>query len=141
MYRSASSQGPTFATFWDADIFVAAGAIDEGLAELARATAGRETDPYIPLNRAMLAIAKGDRVTALAIAAEFERQAADSLAAANFAARVRLALGDVDRGLEWLQKTVEADAMSIFYKDQPVWRPVRNDPRFKAALARMRVPD
>ena len=88
LYRSAGSQSAAFATFWDADIFVAAGAIDEGLADLARAT-----------------------------------------------------LGDADRGLERLQKIAEADAMSIFYKDQPVWRLVRSDSRFEAALTRMRTPD
>jgi serine/threonine-protein kinase len=32
LYRSAASQGPPFATNWDAEIFVAVGAVEEGLA-------------------------------------------------------------------------------------------------------------
>ena len=31
--------------------------------------------------------------------------------------------------------------MTIFYKDQPLWAPVRRDERFQALLRRMRVPN
>ena len=59
----------------------------------------------------------------------------------NFAARIRIALGDYERGLDLLAAVIDANAMTIFYKDQPLWAPVRRDERFQALLRRMRVPN
>ena len=140
VYRSAASLGPAFATNWDADLYRQAGVPDEGLAELARTSQGRESDPYVRLNRAMLQAAKGNRTEALAVAREFEQLSASNPAWLNFAARIYIALGEHDRGLDLLNRAIDAEAMSIFYKDQPAWRPVRHDARFQAALRRMHVP-
>jgi hypothetical protein len=40
-----------------------------------------------------------------------------------------------------MARSMEGDAMPIFYKGEPVWAPGRNDPRFKALLKRMHIPD
>ena len=140
IYRSAASLGPAFATIWDMDLYRQANAIDEGLAELARTSQGREGDPYVRLNRAGLQAAKGNRAEALPVAAEFERLSASNPACAHFAARLYVALGDYDHGFELLSRAIDAQAMPIFYKDQPLWRPIRQDPRFQAALRRMGIP-
>ena len=65
---------------------------------------------------------------------------ASNPALGNFAARIRIALGDYDRGLALLSAVIDANAMTIFYKDQPLWQPIRRDERFQALLRRMRVP-
>jgi TolB-like protein/Flp pilus assembly protein TadD len=140
IYRSAALLGPPFATNWDMELYTQANAVDEGLAELSRTSQGREADPYVRLNRAGLLAAKGNRAEALPVAAEFERLSASNPTWANFAARVYVALGDYDHGFELLSRAIDAQAMPIFYKDQPLWRPVRQDPRFQAALRRMRIP-
>ncbi len=140
IYRSAASLGPPFATNWDVDLYRQANALDEGLAELARTSPGREADPYIRFSRAGLQAAKGNRTEALPVAQEFERLSASNPAWATFAARLYMILGDYDRGLEMLNLAIDTQAVPIFYKDQPLWRPVRQDARFQAALGRMRIP-
>jgi len=140
IYRSAAALGAAFATNWDADLYRRAGALDEGLADLERASTGRETDPNVRLNRGMLLAAKGDRDGAVAIAKEFERLSASNAVWLTYAARVDFALGDLDHGLDLLHRAIDAGAIAIFYKDQPVWEPVRRDPRFLSALRRMRIP-
>ena len=140
IYRGATSLGPPFATYWDVELYRAANAIDEGLAELARTSQGRESDPYVRLSRATLQAAKGNRAEALAVASEFERQTLSNPAWATFAGRVYIALGDYDHGLALFSRAVDAEAVPIFYKDQPLWRPIRRDPRFQDLLRRMRIP-
>jgi hypothetical protein len=39
-----------------------------------------------------------------------------------------------------LTRAIDGEAIAIFYKDQPVWEPVRRDARFQSALRRMRIP-
>ena len=92
------------------------------------------------VNKALLLAAKGDRGQAQQLAAEFEQGMASNPALGNYAARIRIALGEYDRGLDLLKAVVDADAMTIFYKDQPLWTPIRRDERFQALLRRMRVP-
>jgi serine/threonine-protein kinase len=140
LYRSAADLGAAFATYWDAELYQRAGAIDEGLAELERASKGREADPYVRLSRAVLIAAKGNRAEAVPLAAEFERLSASNPSWALFAARIYVALGDHDRGLDLLNRGIDAGSIPIFYKDQPLWEPIRRDPRFQSALRRMRIP-
>ena len=140
LYRSAAPLGPAFATYWDAELYQRAAAVDEGLAELGRVSQDREAEPYLLVNKAILLAAKGDRTQAQQLAAEFEQGMASNPALGNFAARIRIALGDHDRGLALLSAVIDANAMTIFYKDQPLWQPIRRDERFQALLRRMRVP-
>ena len=80
-----------------------ANALDEGLAELARTSPGREADPYIRFSRAGLQAAKGNRAEALPVAREFERLSASNPAWATFAARLYM----VARGLRSRIRDVE----------------------------------
>src|SRR4029077_12675991 len=115
-------------------------AIDEGLTELARAGKGREAEPYVRLSRAVLVAAKGNRAEALSLAAEFERLSVSNPGWATFAARIYVTLGDNNRGLDLLTRAVDAGAIPIFYKAQPLWEPIRRDARFQSMLRRMRIP-
>ena len=49
-------------------------------------------------------------------------------------------VGDRDRALDWMDRAFDAGAIPIFYKDSPLWDPVRTDERFVGLLRRMGVP-
>lgn len=40
----------------------------------------------------------------------------------------------------WLERGLAAGAIGAFYKDEPVWDPIRNDPRFADLVRRMGIP-
>ena len=40
----------------------------------------------------------------------------------------------------WLERGLAAGAIGVFYKDEPVWDPIRSDPRFPDLLRRMGTP-
>ena len=50
-------------------------------------------------------------------------------------------LGNKDRAFAWLNKAVEQRSWVIIYlKADPVWDPLRSDPRFGALLRRVGLP-
>ncbi|MBS1855032.1 MAG: winged helix-turn-helix domain-containing protein [Acidobacteria bacterium] len=66
----------------------------------------------------------------------------DSMAQAFEIAEVYLALGDPDRGLEWLAKSVDRkETGARFLKVSPEFDNIRADPRFQALVARLNLPD
>jgi serine/threonine protein kinase/tetratricopeptide (TPR) repeat protein len=51
------------------------------------------------------------------------------------------ALGEKDRGFEWLTKAVDDRAFVMFWKIDPTFDSVRSDRRFQALVARLKIPD
>ena len=58
-------------------------------------------------------------------------------------ARFYLRLGDKERALKWLQKDYErrADGALVALNADPVWDPLRSDPRFKDLVRRVGLPE
>jgi serine/threonine protein kinase/Flp pilus assembly protein TadD len=57
----------------------------------------------------------------------------------NFA-WIHTGLGEVDQGLEWLEKAIdERDGFSIHLHVDPSWDPLRSHPRYKALLKKMNL--
>ena len=57
-------------------------------------------------------------------------------------AEIYVALGEVDRALEWLEKAYEErGTWMIFLKVHPLFDPIRVEPRFQEILRRMGLPD
>jgi len=55
---------------------------------------------------------------------------------------LHLGLGDTDAALQWLGKAAAERSMGIHWlKVEPVWDPLRPDPRFAAVLREMRLHD
>jgi hypothetical protein len=57
-------------------------------------------------------------------------------------ATVYFALGDKERGFEWLTKAFDERSASAPYANVfPMFAGVRSDPRFKALVARLKLPN
>jgi len=68
--------------------------------------------------------------------------APDSMTPASDIAITYFALGDLDRGLEWLAKSVDRkETVARFLKVSPQFDDLRSDPRFQALVARLNLPD
>jgi hypothetical protein len=63
-----------------------------------------------------------------------------SLDQALYIAKVYATLNDKEMALSWLDRGLAAGAIGSFYKDEPVWDPLRSDPRFADLLRRMGIP-
>jgi TolB-like protein/lipoprotein NlpI len=139
-YRSALELDPGFAMAWGGTgrALLALGRGDEAIEALSH-----EGADYAGLEQpALLAYAlavTGDAAAARQILARLRARAeADYVAPANIAI-VHLALGEHDTALDWLER-VEADrGAMVFLKADPIYDPLRDDPRFHRLLRRMRL--
>ena len=64
-----------------------------------------------------------------------------SRASAMQVASLYFALGDKDRGFEWLTKAFDRREVVNLLKTDPQFDSVHSDPRFQALLRRLGVPD
>jgi len=46
----------------------------------------------------------------------------------------------IDGCADWLERGLATGAIGSFYKDEPVWDPIRSDPRFTDLIRRMGIP-
>ncbi len=80
----------------------------------------------------------GNRQEAMSILDSLEQQAKRMYVASDIVATIYVALGDHDRAFEYLQKGYEERAgWMIWLRVDPVWNPLRNDPRFATLLKKM----
>ena len=84
--------------------------------------------------------AQGKRAEALQIIKELEAMSGASQSQAQWIAKVYAALNEKEQALTWLERGLDAGAIGGFVKDEPVWDPIRNDPRFADLLLRMGIP-
>ncbi len=57
-----------------------------------------------------------------------------------FLAQQYLYASDYDRTIDWLEKSYEARIPDMWYIAQPLWDPLRSDPRFQDLMRRMNLP-
>ncbi len=112
----------------------------EALAELEKAKRERKDDPILIYSTGMVYAVQGKRAEALQIIKELEAMSGPSLDQAQFIAKIYAALNEKEQALTWLERGLVAGAIGAFYKDEPVWDPIRSDPRFAGLLRRMRLP-
>src|SRR5207244_454356 len=113
------------------------GRAGEGVALVERALQGRSPDNrgYLTLARAYARAGKRDE--AKRILDQFTHLSHPSTYSI---AMIYLALGDNDRFIEWLTKAFGGELV-IFVKSDPLFDSVRSDPRFRALVDRLRIPD
>src|SRR5207249_4996573 len=116
---------------------------DESLEEILKA---RELDPLSPIIARGVAFPyylKRDYPRAL----ELLRQANELGPAFTttweigvYIAKIYATLNEKEMALSWLERGLATGAIGSFYKDEPVWDPIRRDPRFTDLVRRMGTP-
>ncbi|MEK6325096.1 MAG: protein kinase [Acidobacteriota bacterium] len=140
MLRQANELSPAFTYGLEISVYIQNRLLDEALAELENAKRERRSDPVLILSTGMIYAAQGKRAEALQIIKELEAMSGASLSQAQWIAGIYAALSEKGMALRWLERGLEAGAIGLFFKDEPVWDPIRSDPRFADLLRRMGIP-
>ncbi len=137
LLRQANELGPAFTTTWEIGIYIQNKLFNEALAELEKAKGERKNDSLLIYDTGIVYAAQGKRAEALGIIKELEEMSGASLSQAHWIAKIYATLNEKEQALSWLERGLATGAIGAFYKDEPVWDPIRSDPRFADLLRRM----
>ena len=140
LLRQANELGPALSTPWEIGIYIQNRLFDEALAELEKAKRERKSDPILIYSTGMVYAAQGKRAEALQIIKELEEMSGANLDEAHWIAKIYAALNEKEQAFSWLERGLATGAIGAFYKVEPVWDPIRTDPRFADLLRRMGIP-
>jgi Flp pilus assembly protein TadD len=126
--RQANDIGPPFAYPAEIGVSIQNGLFDEALADLETAKRERKNDPILIHSTGMVYAAQGRRAEALQVIKELETMSAGSLSEAHFMAKIYAALNEKDRALDLLERGLAAGQIGDFFKDEPVWDTIRDNP-------------
>lgn len=140
LLRQADELGPAFGTTFEIGVYLQNGLFNETLAELEKARLERKNDPMLIYGTGMIHAARGERAEALRIIKRLEEMSGAGLSQAHWVAKIYAALNEKEMALTWLERGMAAGAIGSFYKDEPVWDPIRGDVRFGNLLRRMGIP-
>ncbi|HUR96682.1 MAG TPA: tetratricopeptide repeat protein [Pyrinomonadaceae bacterium] len=119
-------------------VYVQQGKKQEGIAELQAVAKLSDQNPSM---RALLGYAyasAGNTNAARAILREFDSQTNKQPVSQVETAMIYIALGENDRAFEWLDKAFEQRAWQLrFLKVEPIFDPLRGDPRFADLMRRV----
>jgi serine/threonine-protein kinase len=137
LLRQANQLGPPFTTFTEIGIYIQNGSLSEALTELAKAKRERKNDATLIYSTGMVYAAQRKRAEALEIIKELEEMSGTPWDQAYLIAKIYVTLNEKEQALTWLERGLTTGAIGIFIKDDPVWDPIRNDPRFIDLVRRM----
>jgi hypothetical protein len=100
----------------------------------------RKDDPLLINFTGMVYAAQGKRAEALQTIKELEEMSGPNLDQALWIAKICATLKEKELALSWLERGLATETIGPFYKDEPVWDPIRGDPRFADLLRRMGIP-
>ncbi len=140
LLRQANELGPAFSATWEIGVYIKNGLFNETLAELEKAKRERKSDPILIYGTGMVYAAQGKRAEALQVIKELEAMSGASLDQAHWIAKIYAALNEKEMAFSWLERGLAAGAIGSFFKDEPVWDPIRSDPRFEALVEKMFAP-
>src|SRR5262249_47013817 len=112
---------------------------NEALAELEKAEMNRRNDPLLLYSTGIVYAAQGRRAETLQIIRELEEKSGEGLSQAHYIAKIYSKLNEKDFAFKLLERGLTGGTIGIFYKDDPVWDPLRSDARFGDLLRRMGV--
>jgi tetratricopeptide (TPR) repeat protein len=135
LLRQANELGPTFTTTWEIGVYIQNKLFNEALAELEKAKGERKNDSILIYDTGMIYAAQGKRIEALQIIKELEEISGASLSQAHWIAKIYANLNEKEMALSWLERGLATGAIGVFYQDEPVWDPIRGDPRFEKIVA------
>lgn len=136
LLRQANELGPSFTTTWEIGVYIQNKLVNETLAELEKAKRERKDDPILIYDTGMIYAAQGKRAAALQIITDLERISGAGLSQAHLIAKIYATLNEKEMALSWLERGLATGAIGVFYKDDPVWDAIRNDPRFTDLVRR-----
>jgi TolB-like protein/Flp pilus assembly protein TadD len=139
LLRQANELGPPFTTPFEIGIYIQNGLFDEALADLEKAKQKRRDDPILIYCTGLVYAAQGKRADALGMVKALAEMQGASVSQAHPIARIYAALNEKELALTWLEKGVAARAIGGFYKDEPMWDPIRSDRRFADLIHKMSV--
>jgi serine/threonine-protein kinase len=140
LLRQANELGPALSTSFEIGIYIQNRLFDEALADLEKAKQERKDDPILIYDTGMVYAAQGKRAEALHMSKELEEMAGASLSQAHYIAKIYAVLNEKEMAFSWLERGLAAGAIGTFYKNEPVWDPIRSDPRFTDLLRHMGIP-
>ncbi len=140
LLRQANELGPAFTTTWEVGVYIQNQLFNETLAELEKAKRERKNDSILIYDTGLVYAAQGKRVEALQIIKELEEISGASLSQAHWMAKIYAVLNEKELAFSWLERGLATGAIGPFYKDDPVWDPIRSDPRFEALVEKMFTP-
>jgi TolB-like protein/Tfp pilus assembly protein PilF len=141
LLRQANELGPPLSATWEIGLYIKNGSLDEAFAEIEKAKAARKDDPLIVYSTGMAYAAAGKRPEALQKIKELGTLAEGTLSTAHWIAKIYATLNDKEQAFSWLDRGLATGALGVFYKDEPIWDPIRDDPRFEELVAKLVVPD
>ncbi len=100
----------------------------------------RKNDPILIYCTGAIYAAQGKRPEALQIIKQLEQISGANLDQAQFIAKIYAVMNEKELAFSWLERGLTARAIAAFYKDDPIWDPIRSDPRFADLLQRMGIP-
>src|SRR5882724_2467689 len=141
LLRQANELGPPFSTTWEIGAHIQSGSFSEALEELEKVKRERKSDPILIYDTGMVYAAQGKRSEALQVIKELEEMSGASLSEAHWIAKIYATLNEKELAFSWLERGLATGAIGSFYKDDPVWDSIRDDPRFAALVGKMVVPE
>jgi TolB-like protein/Tfp pilus assembly protein PilF len=124
-----------------AKVYAAQGRYEEALASATRArqSGGGSTEPLSLIGHAAACLGRRDH-------AQDALRELLSMTEARYVppynvALVYLALGDIEKCLEWLERAfADRDVRLVFLRVEPKWNPLRSNPRFRNLVKRVGLP-
>jgi TolB-like protein/Flp pilus assembly protein TadD len=138
--RQANELGPAFTAPWEIGVYIQNALMDEALSEVLRAQRERKSDAILIFSEGMVHAARGQREDAQRTIRELEELSGANANEANWIAEIYAALNDKEMAFSWLERGLATGAIGLFYRDEPVWDPLRTDRRFGDLLRRMGIP-
>ncbi|MDQ3115121.1 MAG: hypothetical protein M3Q86_00665, partial [Verrucomicrobiota bacterium] len=128
LLREANELGPALSATWEIGLYIRNGSLSEAFAEIEKAKGVRKNDPLFIYSTGMAYAASGKQAEALQIIKELEAISGASLSTAHWIAKIYATLSDKEMAFSWLERGLATGALGVFYKDEPVWDPIRDDP-------------
>jgi eukaryotic-like serine/threonine-protein kinase len=141
LLQQADELGPPFTNPFEISVYIKNGRADETLAQLQAAMLERPADPLLIYDMGMIYAAVGRRQEALQIIMKLERTWHEGGSGAQFIASIYMGLNEPGKALEWLELALNEGAIGALGASNPVWEPVRTDPRFVDLRRRAGLPE
>ena len=141
-YRRAIELNPNYSWghLWIADVYVQKGMYDEAITEVNKALSVEGSTRAIATLGYAYAVA-GRRDEARKVLGQLEDLSKGKYVSPFFIAIIHVGLGEKDRAFDWLEKAYqERNPNLVRLKVEPVFDPIRSDPRFTNLLRRVGMP-